>query len=96
MGRICCCLALASALLLRVDCAHAQTRRALLIGIDRYQYAAPVLASWRRQTAVAVSKWRARLGDKALPEASTGGEDPYGHRQLVGDLDGAVNDAVAM
>ncbi|HEY7567502.1 MAG TPA: caspase family protein, partial [Gemmatimonadaceae bacterium] len=94
---ICRYLALAcAALALFVGSADAQTRRALLIGIDRYQYSATVLGLWRRQTAVAVARWRARVGDKALPAATPGGEDLYGHRQLVGDLDGAVNDALAV
>ena len=78
------------------SCADAQARRALLIGIDRYQYSAPVLASWRRRAAPAVAQWRARVGAAALPTAASGSEDPYGHRQLVGDLDGAVNDAEAI
>lgn len=92
-----CGIALAHAVLgLTSHSADAQTRRALLIGIDRYQYSAAVLTAWRRRVAPVVAQWRARVGSAALPAAQAGGDDPYGHRQLVGDLDGAVNDAEAI
>ena len=44
-----------AALALGVRAAHAQTRRALLIGINHYEYAAPVLASWQRHVEPAVA-----------------------------------------
>ena len=85
-----------AALALGVRAAHAQTRRALLIGINHYEYAAPVLASWQRHVEPAVAAWRARLQGSAPATAARLTGEAAPHRQLVGDLDGAVNDATAI
>lgn len=75
--------------------AGAQTRRALVIGIDSYQYPDAQMAQWRAAAAPAIAAWRthagAAPGGAALVSAAT--EDT---RRTVKSLDGSVNDALAM
>ncbi|MGH7582251.1 MAG: caspase family protein [Gemmatimonadales bacterium] len=61
--------------------ATAQTRRALLIGIDKYHYPQPVMNAWRARVVV---------------QGAVVPRDPNALRGDMPDLDGAVNDARAM
>jgi hypothetical protein len=75
------CLVVAAASVLVSQPLVAQTRRALLIGINTYHYS-PAVAS----------RWRASLPREVLATRGTGGD----RRADMPDLDGAVSDARAM
>jgi hypothetical protein len=88
-------LALAALLVLPSAGAKAQTKRALLIGIDRYAYPES-LAAWQPRAEQQVSAWRRRVeGASAFKQAGQPSGADEG-RTPVSRLDGAVNDAIAM
>jgi len=68
----------------------AQTKRALVVGIDRYEAPKAQLDAWRAEVAPAVAAWQARTGGRVAGLAPSDG------RAVVPDLDGAVNDALSM
>jgi hypothetical protein len=70
----------------------AQTRRALVIGIDKYEQPATTLAAWRTAVAPAVAEWRTRVGEVKLASGESAAKDA---RKTVPSLDGSVNDAKA-
>jgi hypothetical protein len=70
--------------------AAAQTKRALVVGIDRYEASKAQLDAWRAGVAPAVAAWQASTGSALA--ASTASEG----RATVPDLDGAVNDVRSM
>ena len=77
---------LASALAMPLS---AQTKRALVIGIDKYEQPESQLAVWRKDVEPAVATWRRQLaGAPAMADAGTNAE-----REKVFELDGSVNDA---
>src|SRR4051812_5275454 len=76
--------------------AEAQTKRALVIGIDKYEQPAAQLAAWRVAVAPAIAAWRTRVGALALAPTSGGTTADLDKRATVPSLDGSVNDAMSM
>jgi uncharacterized caspase-like protein len=68
----------------------AQTKRALVVGIDQYEAPKAQLDAWHAEVAPVVAAWQASVGAAVAASAASEG------RAMVPDLDGAVNDARSM